>query len=93
MAKGKKLTKAQRKKAGLPLYVSLAPQSISRDAWYYEERGKLHLVVWTNFERALSKGERVPVHVRIPWKRIEGSVRRMRAEIRAHARSAPGSHS
>lgn len=80
MAKDKKLTVAQRKKNGLPLYTSLAPQRIHKDAWYYEERGKLHVVVWATMERAVSQGERVPVHVNIPWAKVEASLPRMRAE-------------
>lgn len=83
MAKGKKMTVATRRKNGLPLHVSLSPQRIHKDAWYYEERGKLHVVVWTAADRAMSSGERFPIHVKIPWKVIEGSVRRMRAELKA----------
>lgn len=82
MAKKKKLTVADRKKNGLPLHVSLAPQRINKNAWYYEERGKLHVVAWFEATGAMSKGARFAVHVHIPWKSIEGSARRMRAELR-----------
>ena len=79
----KKLTKAKRKEYGLPLHLSLSPRGISKNAWYYEERGKLHLVVWVAAPRALSRGESIPVNVRIPWSTIEGSIKRMRAELRS----------
>lgn len=79
-AKGPKLTAAQRRANGLPLHLSLSPQHIRPDEWYYEEPRHVHVVVWTKpLERAYSRGERMPVHTRIPWSALAKSLRRYRA--------------
>ncbi len=88
MAKGKKLTAAQRKKHGLPLHLSLSPQNIRADEWYYEEGKHVHVVVWTPpLERAYSRGERFAVHTKIPWSKLANSLRRYRAYRRTKGKS------
>lgn len=88
MAKGKKLTAAQRRKAGLPLHLSLSPQSIREDQWYYEEPKHVHVVVWTPpLERAYSRGERMPVHTKIAWAKLASSLKRYRAYRRSAGKS------
>lgn len=80
----KRLTAAQRRKAGLPLHLSLAPQRINRSQWYYEEPRHIDVVAWVT----VSNGQRMPVHAKIPWKSIERSMRRYRAYKRAHSAGA-----
>jgi hypothetical protein len=76
----KKLTARQRRKAGLPLHLSLSPQPIKPDEWYYEEPKHVHVVVWSPpLDRAYSRGERMPVHTRIPWSSLAKSLKRYRA--------------
>lgn len=89
MAKAKnKLTAAQRRKHGLPLHLSLSPQHIRPDGWYYEEPRHVHVVVWTPpLERAYSRGERMPVHTRIPWSALTKSLKRYRAYRRSQGKS------
>jgi hypothetical protein len=85
MAKVKKLTAAQRRKNGLPLHLSLSPQPIKPDQqWYYEEPKHVHVVAWSEpLERATSRGEKIVVHVKIPWSRLANSMRRYRSYKRA----------
>lgn len=82
----KNLTAAQRRKAGLPLHLSLSPQRVRKDSWYYEEPKHVHIVVWTEpLERAYSRGERFAVHARIPWASLAKSMKRYRAYKRTHS--------
>jgi hypothetical protein len=71
----KKLTSVQRKKAGLPLHLSLSPQHITADAWYYEEKTGLHLVIWG--PKVLGHQREVQ-HFRIKWRQILNTMTRYR---------------
>ncbi len=81
----KKLTPAMRKKAGLPQHLSLSPQRINRNAWYYEEPRHIDVVTWIT----VTNGQRVPVHVHLSWKSLERSMRRYRAYRRSVSAGAP----
>jgi hypothetical protein len=86
----RRLTAGQRKKAGLPQKLSLSPQHIRPDEWYYEEPKHIHIVAWIPpLKRAHTQGERIAAHVRIPWSSIERSLKRYRAYKRAHSGEAP----
>ena len=79
-----------RRKNGLPLALSLRPQHIKPDAWYYEEPKSVTVVVWTSFDRALSKGEQVPVQIKVPWHMLGKSLKRYRAHKRASVGKSDG---
>lgn len=53
---------------------SLKPQRIDADAWYYEYRGRIDVVVYIN------TGSGIPASrcVKIPWRTLERSMRRCR---------------
>jgi hypothetical protein len=76
MAKAKKKMPAKtRRQLGLPLHLSLSPQHITADAWYYEEMTGLHFVIW---------GPKVPghprevQHLRIKWRQMLNTMTRYR---------------
>lgn len=81
MAKRKKLTQAERRKHGLPEFLSLSSQKLHKDAWYYEDHGGIDIHVWTRADRALSKGEAHHVRVKIPWRKLQASMRRKQLEL------------
>jgi len=59
----------------LPEPMSLSPQLINEDIWYYEEKKGLHFVVWN---------EQVPGHTRthqqfdVPWRSVVNTMNRYR---------------
>lgn len=60
--------------------LSLEPQHISEDAWYYEERKGLHVIAYVPGR----PGEaREVAHALISWKSLEESMVRYRAHKRA----------
>lgn len=76
MAKAKKKMPAKmRRKLGLPLHLSLSPQHITDDAWYYEEKTGLHLVIW---ETPVAGHMRTNQHLRIKWRQVLDTMRRYR---------------
>lgn len=81
MKKKRPLTAKERRSPGLPLKLSLAPQRLTTDSWYYEERKGLRIVYW----HSLPNGTREAIHLTIPVKKIEASMRRYRAERAARA--------
>lgn len=79
MTQRKKLSAAQRRKVGLPLHLSLAPQHIRPDEWYYEEPKHIDVVAWVASDRAMSAREKFPIHIKIPWHSLAKSLKRYRA--------------
>jgi len=64
--------------------LSLKPQTISDTAWYYEEgRGIDVIVEHRAADGSLIGGE--PLHVRIPWSKLEASVLRKHEDRAAKA--------
>lgn len=51
---------------------SLKPQNITKDAWYYEYRGGIELVIWTTW----GDGSSHPLVVKIPWGKLQRSLAR-----------------
>lgn len=79
MAK-KKMSKANRRKLKLPEKLSLSPQHINDEAWYYEERKGLHIVA---YEAPIPGHARQVMHLHIPLRTLEASMKRYQAERRA----------
>jgi hypothetical protein len=71
----KKLPDKMRRKLGLPLHLSLSPQHITDDAWYYEEKTGLHLVIWGP---DVPGHQREVQHFRIKWRQMINTMRRYR---------------
>ena len=61
---------------------SRKPQNITDDAWYYEYRGHIELVVYAT---SAIDGNRIPVTVKIPWRKLENSMRRCRPNPTIHS--------
>lgn len=80
MKKRKKLTAAQRRKHGLPLYLRLSPQNITQDAWYYEEPKGLHLV---SHDAPIPGHSHQVTNLVIKWRSLEETMKRYRAYRRA----------
>lgn len=53
---------------------SLEPQKLDR-AWYYEENGGIDIIVDTAAFSEIST-RRVPIHVKIPWRKLRASLKR-----------------
>jgi hypothetical protein len=53
---------------------SLRPQKIDDNAWYYESRGHIEIVVYVTTQ----DGSRVSRIINIPWRKIERSALRCR---------------
>lgn len=85
MSKTSKM-KAIRREWHTPDPLSLSPQDINDDLWYYEERGGIDLHVWVEMPKAMSRGERHHVNVRIPWRKLVASVKRKRLTVNPSAR-------
>ena len=58
---------------------SLRPQQIDEDAWYYEYRGRIEVVVYVT-ARDGSQASRI---VSIPWRKLERSRARCRPNMKA----------
>lgn len=69
----KKSPRACRKQEQL-VRPSLRSQKIDDDAWYYEERGRIDVVVYVT-ARDGSRASRI---VKIPWRKLERSMSRCR---------------
>lgn len=78
--RGKPLTPAQRRRVGLPQKLSLSPQNINDDAWYYEEPKGLHMVA---YEAPIPGHARQVLHLTIRWKTLEATMKRYLAYRRA----------
>lgn len=88
--RSKKMTDKQRRATGLPVSLSLSPQSISEDAWYYEERKGLHLVVW---DQPIAGHTRKVQNLTIPWRQLRGTMARYGRYLKRRASTVSGEHS
>jgi len=50
--------------------LSMSPQNIQDDTWYYEESYGLDII------HELPERPGKPLHIKIPWRKLEASVRR-----------------
>jgi hypothetical protein len=65
---------------------SLEPQTVSKISWYYEYPTNLLLI----HEVRRHDGSLIQVeHIKIPWRKIEASLQRVRAPKRKTTRSKP----
>lgn len=78
--RGKPLSSAMRKNLKLPQKLSLSPQHINKDAWYYEEPNGLHVVA---YEAPIPGHARQVLHLTVKWKTLEETMKRYRAYRRA----------